>query len=329
MMSASLAEDHRPTPRFVYVVLAHTGTDAVVRLVRRIRVLSPSAEVLVRYGAEADLDGAALRAGGASVLESALTVEWGTFSQADAEIEALGQARSRFPDATHFVVISGQDYPVRDLAVWEAEVAGSGVDALLEPMPITQVSVDRRWFVVRGPQLPAVVRKVVAAVGYRLPKFTADQVHVNPSPRDGDGRWWVGVPRATRRGLTKAATWKTLSATAVDVLTASLQADPDRAEYIRRCRLPDELYSPTVLAADPALKVVDGLTSFTSWSHEAASPDWLTTDHVPAVVASGAPFARKLPARASADLLAALDALASSSMSGQVGCDERPVPAAG
>ncbi|GMA38741.1 hypothetical protein GCM10025883_07860 [Mobilicoccus caccae] len=62
---------------FCYVVMCHTDPDGVLRLVRRIRDLSPHSRILVRYENPLFLDPAVVEAEGAQPLLSRTRVEWG------------------------------------------------------------------------------------------------------------------------------------------------------------------------------------------------------------------------------------------------------------
>lgn len=136
---------------FCYVVLAHTDPSGLLRLVRRLRELSPTCDVVVRYHRPDYLDPAAVRAAGAVPLRSRVDVRWGDWTQVQMVLGALAFARG-VSDAAWFVDISGQDYPIRDLAAWEAQVRAAQVDALLSPLPSQPWTVTNRWWVRDAPR---------------------------------------------------------------------------------------------------------------------------------------------------------------------------------
>lgn len=297
--------------RFCYVVLAHTRTDAVLRLVRRVQQLSPTATVVVRFGPEADLDGRALTDAGAHLVRSAIRTEWGAWSQVEAELEAYRVVRERL-DPDYVVVISGQDYPVTDLAAWERGVADRAPDALLSPMPLYEHSHGYTWRIARLPALPGPAHKVAEHLAWRFTQVAGSQVFVNPSPRAGDTRWWLGIRRRRPAQLpTKAASWKTLSRKAIDAVLQSSTTRIAERDVIRSFKCPDELYVPSMVTRAPGLRVDEATTTFAHFQGEAPNPDWLTPDLVAAAVAAGAPFARKLAPDAPSEVLAAADAAAS------------------
>jgi len=89
--------------------------------------------VLIRHDRPGLVDLKAERDPHVTVLESRIHVAWSGWSMTEAMLEALRVARA-VPGCTHIVLISGQDYPVRNLAAWEAEVVASGVDTWLAPV---------------------------------------------------------------------------------------------------------------------------------------------------------------------------------------------------
>ncbi|MTB72251.1 hypothetical protein GGG17_09765 [Arsenicicoccus sp. MKL-02] len=293
-------------PRFCYVVLCHTRADAVARLVRRIRQLSPDAAVLVRYSSAAALDRAMLEEAGATVLVSDIPTWWGDWSLVDAELECYAAALRLF-DPDYVVLVSGQDYPIADLAAWERRVAQRGADAMLalhDPDPVT---VDNTWRIVRGPALPRPLHRAAVAVAWRITLAARGRLYLNDSPKRADHRWWIGVPRrGERRLVRKASQWKVLSRHAVEVLLQHYRQDPQERAFFASCKVPDELYVASTLTA-AGVDVAEAPTTFTHFPEDGSSPEWLTPQHVREAREAGPPFARKLHPDAGPEVLAALD----------------------
>src|SRR4051794_19331478 len=104
---------------FCYVVMSHREPHQVLALVRRIRELSPDAHVLVRHDQSASrLAASDVEAAGGRLGKSEAPVTWGDWSQMRATLEAFDEACER-AEPDWLVFISGQDWPVRDLADWE------------------------------------------------------------------------------------------------------------------------------------------------------------------------------------------------------------------
>lgn len=271
-----------------YVVMAHTGPAEVAARVRRVRQLSPLAHVLVRSAGTllSDEDAAEL---GIAVLRSEVRVQWGDWSLTAAAVEALATAQ-RLWDPDHVVLVSGQDHPVTDLAVWEAGLVG--VDAVLRRDPRDH---SRRWrscwHVLPAQDALGPVWAGLAGATRRLPLSTGVD-------RAGERTWVAHHPRPEPPPLpyVKGSFWCVLSRAALTAV-AEAAADPDVGGWFATTLLPDEAFVHSVLAARPDLRTVAGPTSFTVFpTVGSAHPRALVADDVDAALASGAPFARKVTA---------------------------------
>ncbi|NYD99578.1 hypothetical protein BJY21_000763 [Kineosphaera limosa] len=231
-------------------------------------------------------------------------------------LEALANARA-VTGADYLVLISGQDYPVRDLARWEQQVVDSGADALLDPLGDLAADWRFRWYMVPVPRpRHAGGYRAVRHLAWRLGRRTGRVLQVLPRFVEGDRRWLVGVPRLRPRppaGLrvTKCSQWMTLSARAVDVALARDAREPALRAFFATVRISDESYLQSLLHDDASLAVRYSATTGRIIDPGSASPHLLDAAAVRAVaLASDAPFVRKLArdddaARAAADALLA------------------------
>lgn len=298
-------------PRFCYVVLCHTDAATVLRLVARIRELSPGATIVVRHDRDGFITAEQVKAAGAVLLRSRIVIEWGSPTMVSATMEALGYA-SKISAADYFVLVSGHDYPVRHLAEWEREVVASESDVLLaevrEPEKYTYAY---RW---RGPLKPPLGRpyavRFVGRIVWRCLAPFVRPVIVCHGPRDG--RYWLGLRRVSllwrppQVRLVKGSQWMTLSRRAVALALAHDRQQPCLRAFLISMKIPDETYLQSILCADPRLRVVERPTTFARWPSAAHwSPVWLTVSDMAEAAASTAPFARKVgPDAASVRLIA-------------------------
>ena len=321
---------------FCYVVVAHesSGTE---RLVRRIRAVSPGARVLVRFEDPDAFDAAALRRAGAIPFVSRVRVRWGTWSLTEAMLEALGQAQA-MTGASHYVLISGQDYPIRDLRRWEAGLTTDGVDALLEPIADHPQDWRFRWHAVdvTRPRHAGAYR-LVRHAGWRLGTVTRPVVQILPRFTATDRHWLIGVARPWARpprGLrvTKCSQWMMLSQRALTRVLERHQADPSLATFFRTVRISDESYVQSLLHAEPGLRITHGETTLKRFPPGRSSPQWLDVATLRELAAgSTAPFARKVAPDAGPELFAAADALAGadSAAADSAGADSAGADSAG
>jgi hypothetical protein len=116
-------------PRFVYLVLSHRDASQVQRLCRAILALSPVARIVVAHDVHAsappdvsDWDRVSLSERGPS--------KWGSYQLVSDVFDAF-EAIETDGDYEWVVTISGQCFPVVDLAAWERHVADSRAHALV------------------------------------------------------------------------------------------------------------------------------------------------------------------------------------------------------
>lgn len=282
--------------RFCYVILAHTDPTGLRRLVARIRSLSPQAAIVVRHEDPQLIGPGELDPLGAIDLVSDIRVRWGSFAMVQAMLEAFGVALSQ-TDAEHVVLVSGQDYPVRDLAAWEAEIADAGVDLLIDPMPAEERTYARHFTTFSLPGRRSVPKRAVHWAMDRVGRVSERWVSLYRLERTGDDVWWLSVPR--RGGserpdwLVKASQWMTIRR---DVLTQVLEvAGPSGKGLgpVRTMLVPDEIAVQST-AARLATALREGPTSATWFPPDSPSPAWLTPELVRELATGGAPFARKL-----------------------------------
>ena len=308
--------DH-PT-KFCYIIFSHTAPQSVLRLVQRIRVLSPTAAVVVRFEKTGFLDVAAVEAAGAIPLESRIRTAWGTISLVDMTLEALSFARQR-TSATHFVTISGQCYPVRHLGSWERELLGLGTcDALINRNSGARSPEEDHSFSWRAVELPrirvAVLDRAVKHLGWRLGVRTRRWLAVMPLFDPMRNLWFIGVRRRRYSGtgpdglaVIKASQWMVLSRRAIEKVLAAVASDGPPIDFLRSVRVPDEGFIQSLVLHDDSLRVHPGITSSAIFLPDRPSPEWVSAEHLPAHMASGAPFIRKLPPDVDPSVLEAAD----------------------
>lgn len=290
---------------FAYVLLCHVDPEAVLRTVRRIKELSPTAHVLVRHAqGPGFLDEVHAAAAGAEVLVSRTPIRWGTSSTVTAVLEALADAERRWRPS-HSVVVSGQDHPVRDLRAWEEGVLRSGADALLRA---DSRRYDERyrscWHAL--PEAAGRWRPLLAAAARATRR---DPVRRLLHVQQAGGRTWVwaharrDTPPVPYR---KGTFWMTLSHRAVARL---LTVDDRTRRWFATTLIPDEAFAHSVLAATPGLRVVEGATSTAFFPPEGGPhPRTVEAADAPTVLAGGAAFARKVVAGVSDEFVRLVDA---------------------
>lgn len=310
-MSTTWIDEESPPTQFCYLVMCHTDPQGVLRLVRRIRELSPGADVIVRHDDPQLLTRAEVEAAGAHHLLSDTVVRWGDWSQVEAELELVRFALAR-TRAGHFVTVSGQCYPVRDLREWEREIVREGADAYLDPMPTQDDDHRYAWQVQDEPGwLPAAGTALLRAVTSLHRRLNPAGPDAYLTPRGGTNTWWLRFRRRAPAPITpvKAATWLTLSRAAARRAMATDAAGTYRA-FFQTVRTPDEYYLPSLISADAELRVSVRETAGKRFPEGGASPVWITMDELDRYIYSDAAFVRKIPADVDRAVIERADALA-------------------
>lgn len=296
-----------------YLVWTHTDNSQILRVLGRIRQLSPDSTILVHHdpnGGELDEVGVLDLGGDVRIIYAAEPVRWGDMSLVNAVLRCLRWAEANI-EYDWLVHLSGQDYPLRPLADLEHKLATEGYDGYIVMNRLgTQDEV-------RGDHSEPVRRYF--SQWYQLPNFPAARVItgrarkiVRLGRRGGSGMGTVGlklnprgggirVSRRARRtpfGDTfpcwKGSLWVLLSREAATYYLATVDARPALLKYYERTINPDESITATVLANAPYLRISPDPLRYTSWSG-GPHPQMLTVEHLPAMFESGAFFARKFP----------------------------------
>ncbi len=283
---------------YAYVVISHHKPELVSRLLHRLRELSPEAQLVLRHDRQITPPPSDLPTGVHLGGDSPLV--WGEWSIVEATLRELAWVVTH-TDATHAVVISGQDYPVRPLRDWERSVAD--LDGVLEGKLLkfkapwgrgpaegdeTLIRYSYRWYTIPGSHRwdhqGSFLKPVDRAVA-RLMLFIRPLAYYwIPSV----GReTLVGVRRSWQRPTYKGSQWMMLSRRAINHVLAQ-----DLTPY-RRSMIPDEAAIQSAVLTNPDLRVRLGPLTYTRWT-ELLHPDEVSWDHLDAIRASGAPFARKV-----------------------------------
>jgi len=289
-------------PTFCYIVLAHHQPELVLRLVKRISSLSPGSRVLVRH-AEPDgfLSAEQVSRAGGQLFRSDIAMRWGSWEMTTGMIEAFEAALKT--EAAWFVAVSGQCYPVLDLAAWEDDVVAEGTAAIVDADHMTDPSRYRYRFtfvsgarsaafdrIVRGP-----VRRVAKAAwwfGFDRWQHTIWLTHL---PR-GLG-YGVGVRRRSalidQIDCWKGAQWLGLSRAALEAVLGLHRDRPELSMHFKRTYIPDEAYLQT-LAHLTGLPVRAGRTTWSRFENSESHPRPVDERTIRDARAASVPFVRKI-----------------------------------
>jgi core-2/I-Branching enzyme len=304
-----------------YLLLTHKEATDVEGLVERLLQLSPGGQVVIHHDA-----------GAASIpwdgdppdrvhLAPRSHVRWGDWSMVEAMLRLVRFALDEL-GADWLVFVSGEDRPVVDLAAWEAEIAGAGIDGIVPALALPsrlrfgRAHRDENFFLARCVHRWRVVRQPRRRMGQRAlgvafragwwmhPLFKLEFAN----PREA---WAVGVPRrrGAMRGVTfhKGPQWIALSSEAARPV---LDVDPAFPAWFKRSWIPDETYFHTILYNTPELVLRNAILTYRRPAPPRPYPNWmrLEPEDLDDLWRSGAVFARKVDSMGHPEVLAAIDA---------------------
>lgn len=275
--------------RIGYIITAHTLPEHLVRLVRRLR--TETARFFIHVDARAD----AVMAVATSELGGDPDVRflprhrchWAAFSLVEASLEGVRAVVSEPDPLDYGVLLTGQDYPLRDTAVIERTLRDAGGRSFLAHEPSVGRFRERleRWHwhgEVFGRRVRVPNRLLPVSVPRRLPHAL--------QPFTGSAHWC-------------------LSRASLEYVDAYVDAHPDVVRFFRRVAVPDESFFQTILMNSPlAQTMIDDDLRYIDWSGGLPSPRILTMEDRDRLLAAPDLFARKFDPRLDARILDVIDA---------------------
>lgn len=284
--------------RVCYYLETHRSPGQVLRLVRRIRDLSPAAAVVVHHDSRGvPLDPAPFTALDARVLHS--PGGYGDFSHVARYLDGLRQVEQAGESFDWVSNISGQDYPVTPLRAAEAELATTQAHAFMEVFPLD--GAGSHWS-------PERVRSRYH-YRYRTAGRPSDAYYRRTRPLAAVNRLqpWVRFSPAYAR-VGRRTSWPfpehvrgfggsfftTLSLSALTSLRRFVHDHPAVVDWARHALAPEEMFLQTVLGSDPELRIEPDPRRYFDFSGSVGNhPRLLDAGDLAAMTSSGAWFARK------------------------------------
>lgn len=273
-----------------FVILSHRDPGQVARLVDRLRHLYGNAVPIVVHHDDRQSVLAPELVPGVDRVDPPIATRWGDWSLVEASLAGIQLLHARHaPD--YAILLSGTDYPVlrADRAI--ARLREGGADAFVQARPVRYRGRDRHgpgplgYQPNEGPgnQRRAWHRYVSTSVRWRGLELRLRSPLLAPlvSPYSRRFRPWAG------------SQWWVLGRAAVGALLDFPARRPDVVRWYARREVPDEGYVQTVIANAPGLRVEWTNFRYVDWSTQESHPRDLGLADLPAILRSGAHFARK------------------------------------
>ena len=237
--------------RVCYHIQSHTLPAQLARLIRTIRISSPTSLIVVSHaetGPEIDLGELA---SDPAVIVLPVPNGYGDFSHVDRWLEAVDLLVRRDVDFDWICNMTGQDYPVVSLAEAERELAESGVDGFIQHFPV--FTGEGRW-----PRSKGVTRYCFGYVRSARPSARARRLmrplaainRIQPLVRFSPAFAAVGIRRRAPLPLEDwygGSFFCSLSRACALYVRDYAAANPVTVRYFRRVLAPDEVFLQTVL----------------------------------------------------------------------------------
>lgn len=283
--------------KLAFVVLAHDRPELLARLLAALR--HPSTRAYLHLDRRVPLDPFARALEAAETGEVAMLPRHAT-SWASPELVAAaleGLRRGVADGCDYFLLLSGRDFPLRPVEEILAFAEGAGSRSYLEHFPLP----DPRWrlggrdrtdfytYTVRGRRETCVPRGEDTSYLNRRGRLLNRLLRLRG----------LGKPARRFPAYARAhggSQWWNLSRVAVEHVLAFLDEHPDYRRYHEHTLAPDEIFFQSILVGTDfaeRAEVVDDSLRFMRWHPEESHPRVLDSGDLPAMLASGALFARK------------------------------------
>jgi hypothetical protein len=309
-----------PPMTIAYCVLAHRSPGQTRRLVNRLLSDDPDCLVLLHFDQRhATMDQTNVAGPRVQFLRER-PIYWGCPEIVDVFVEMFNLALQA--GCSHAVMLSGQDYPLRNVAGLSDELGAWDVWANMGPLFSNDGTCNwdegrRRytyeWYHVKEPKrahkaADRVLAKLVRAKVSRRELPLPYLVHY----RQRGQLWWGARRHGPGIPIYCGSMWMSLSARAMNAICSS----SDRvSSFFHHVPIADEAYFHTVLANVKELTFAPNNARYIRWQPETESPLVLTIPDLQAATASGAHFARKFDRDVDHEVLDELDELSAQSMS--------------
>ena len=298
-------------PYVAFLVLCHDQPDLVGALAKRLQHLDCTTVVHVdKRAPTVAFQQAVGHAGDVEFVPDGqrVAVHWAGYSMVEATFAIIQHTLVVAPQTERFVLLSGSDYPVYPVDVIVDRL--SGIDEFIR--------VDRELDPAGNDWFDTCANRI----------YLGDRSALNPRLLTGPAERIVRKVEQQLRRRTPygqpifyGSSWWSLTRPAVNYILEARRATPDRVEWFKWARSPDEMVFQTLVKASPYAENIrhdatrPGSATwppdlagvhYAHFKNGSASPQTLGIQDLPAIKSSGALFARKINTQQSHDLIQAL-----------------------
>jgi Core-2/I-Branching enzyme len=271
--------------RIAFVVLTHANPAQILRLIHALNAVYQRPRIVIHHDFhQCALDGFPQHPN-VRFVEPARYTSWADFSLVAATVDAIRILMETGEPFDWFALLSGADYPTKPGQDARAELAGLDCDACLLYDEVNPTDVQGEWdseFVDRyfGFDVP---RLRLAPHGFRI------EPHRVRAPRLQQ----LLSPYSRRFRCYGGSQWFSARAHMAGRIVSLHEANPWLRKHLAQRPCPEETYFQTLLCNDQALRIFNDNLRYIDWSRGGPHPKLLGMEDMPAILWSGAHFARK------------------------------------
>ena len=309
----------------VYAIYSHINPAQVVRLVTTLRVLSPRAHIVVHHDPTiANISPKEIVDAAAILIPDPVKAEWGDFSQVQQHLYVMRWCVENL-DFKWLITLTGQTYPIKPIAEFEAFLEASDYDAYLinfeayDPRVWPKGEAERRYHYryMKLPRfrywhrIPSVIRNKIPNI---IRAFNAIQpfIKIFTYPKSLPtrvGYRTINRPFGTNHIRLVGANQNTnFSHETILAILKYVDSHPEYTKYFSRTALPDEAFFATILRNNPKLRLANDSLRHIYWpGGHSASGGVMGLQHLPELEASQAYFGLKFDQGVCPELLDSID----------------------
>lgn len=282
-----------------FVILSHANPDQVLRLIRTVNQMYRSPPIAWHHDLSQSTADTSQVPSNVRMVSPSIRTGWGKWSVVQSFLAAL-RLLYELADPEWFCLLSGADYPAAKAEVVIDELRRADCDAFLDVHQIDRVPPTAG---IVGSWNPA-LEHLETEGQYRQKDRFYNKAQlwlpvIRRRPRLRLGRLTVPLPFRGPRpyredlGLFWGDHWFSGDRKAAMALGSPTDDHRKLQRHLKWRAFPEETYYQTVLCSTPGLTICRDNKRFARWNGGGAHPSTLTEEDVPAILASGAHFARK------------------------------------
>lgn len=290
-------------PTIGFILLTHQAPAQILRLVRKLDQMFDQPPIVCHH----DFNQCSLPETefpkNVSFVRPYVRTAWADWSLIEATVRAIEQLYNRPQAPSRFVLLSGADYPLKPAAQILKDLNDGDYDVHLSHTLVKHGEFSTYWqkmayeryctAYISYPSLSKKLRLKKRKLALRHPLLTRPLLPFRKNLECYGGQHWLCGNERTARYI----------------IEYHRSPNPLIKHYSKILQFSEESYFQTILANAPGLKLSKNNWRYVNWKEITPSPEILTHEDLPKLLATPAHFARKFDPEVDAKILDELDAI--------------------